>query len=60
MNQLDTYIAVERDGRFELVSLTKCSWRLSVEHLLEQCLERYDFFPLNGNDEAFLDAVGIF
>jgi hypothetical protein len=56
----DSFIAVERNGKLELVPLTWCLYCMSQEHLVEQCPERYDFFPLTRNDERFLAGCGIF
>jgi hypothetical protein len=52
-------MAVERDGKLELVPLTQCVYCLSHGHMLEQCPEKHDCFMLNGNDQTFLSACGI-
>ncbi len=54
------YIAAEKNGKLELVPLTRCIYCLSEEHLIEDCPEKYDLFALTYNDEQFLKACGIF
>ena len=58
MNQLTTYKALERDGQVVLEPSQHCLWCLGP-HAVEQCPDKYDFFPLNGNDECFLRACGV-